>query len=110
MSQGLSTPQLIRRLLLLVVAMFAFGFMTTMQNICIWAYRHETTPAPLIGRVSGMTGAIFKIGVPLALLGAGVLADVAGARMVFMVCGVVQALVFLVFMRSRLMCELTVCS
>jgi predicted MFS family arabinose efflux permease len=85
------------------VAMFAFGFMTTMQNICIWAYRHETTPAPLIGRVSGMTGAIFKIGVPLALLGAGVLADIAGARMVFMVCGVVQALVFLVFMRSRLM-------
>lgn len=84
-------------------AMFAFGFMTTMQNICIWAYRHETTPAPLIGRVSGMTGAIFKIGVPLALLGAGVLADFAGARMVFMVCGVVQALVFLVFMRSRLM-------
>jgi hypothetical protein len=50
-----------------------------------------------------MTGAIFKIGVPLALLGAGVLADIAGARMVFMVCGVVQALVFLVFMRSRLM-------
>jgi predicted MFS family arabinose efflux permease len=85
------------------MAMFAFGFMTTMQNICIWAYRHETTPAPLIGRVSGMTGAIFKIGVPLALLGAGVLADIAGERMVFMVCGVVQALVFLVFMRSRLM-------
>ncbi|OGT73717.1 MAG: hypothetical protein A3H44_09375 [Gammaproteobacteria bacterium RIFCSPLOWO2_02_FULL_57_10] len=85
------------------VAMFGFGFMTTMQNICIWAYRHETTSAPLIGRVSGMTGAIFKIGVPLALVGAGLLAEVAGARAVFVVCGIVQALVFLVFYRTSLM-------
>lgn len=84
-------------------AMFCFGFMTTMQNICIWAYRHETTSAPLIGRVSGMTGAIFKIGVPVALVGAGLLADAAGARAVFVVCGIVQALVFLVFYRTSLM-------
>ncbi len=85
------------------LAMFCFGFMTTMQNICIWAYRHETTSAPLIGRVSGMTGSIFKIGVPVALIGAGLLADVAGARAVFVVCGVVQALVFIVFYRTSLM-------
>jgi MFS family permease len=87
------------------VAMFCCGFMTTLQNICIWAYRHETTAAPLMGRVSGMTGSIFKIGVPLALLGSGLLADVAGARAVFVLCGVVQVGVFIGFYNSRVLRE-----
>jgi MFS family permease len=87
------------------VAMFSCGFMTTLQNICIWAYRHETTAAPLMGRVSGMTGSIFKIGVPLALLGSGVLADMAGARAVFVVCGVVQVGVFIAFYNSIVLRE-----
>lgn len=87
------------------LAMFSCGFMTTLQNICIWAYRHETTAAPLMGRVSGMTGSIFKIGVPLALFGSGVLADVAGARAVFVVCGVVQVGVFIAFFNSVVMRE-----
>jgi predicted MFS family arabinose efflux permease len=87
------------------VAMFSCGFMTTLQNICIWAYRHETTAAPLMGRVSGMTGSIFKIGVPLALLGSGVLADMAGARAVFVVCGVVQVGVFIAVYNSIVLRE-----
>jgi len=87
------------------VAMFCCGFMTTLQNICIWAYRHETTAAPLMGRVSGMTGSIFKIGVPLALFGAGLLADMAGARAVFVLCGVVQVGVFIAFYNSRVLRE-----
>ena len=87
------------------LAMFCCGFMTTLQNICIWAYRHETTAAPLMGRVSGMTGSIFKIGVPLALFGSGLLADVAGARAVFVVCGVVQVGVFIGFYHSRVLRE-----
>jgi MFS family permease len=87
------------------VAMFCCGFMTTLQNICIWAYRHETTAAPLMGRVSGMTGSIFKIGVPLALFGSGLLADMAGARAVFVLCGVVQVGVFIGFYHSRVLRE-----
>lgn len=87
------------------VAMFCCGFMTTLQNICIWAYRHETTAAPLMGRVSGMTGSIFKIGVPLALFGSGLLADVAGARAVFVLCGMVQVGVFIAFYNSRVLRE-----
>jgi len=87
------------------LAMFCCGFMTTLQNICIWAYRHETTAAPLMGRVSGMTGSIFKIGVPLALFGSGLLADVAGARAVFVLCGVVQMGVFIGFYNSRVLRE-----
>jgi len=87
------------------LAMFSCGFMTTLQNICIWAYRHEMTSAPLMGRVSGMTGSIFKIGVPFTLFASGVLADLAGARAVFAVCGVVQVGVFIAFYNSAVMRE-----
>jgi hypothetical protein len=52
-----------------------------------------------------MTGSIFKIGVPLALLGSGVLADLAGARAVFVVCGVVQVGVFFAFYKSVVLRE-----
>ncbi len=82
------------------LALFCFGFATTMQNICIWAFRHETTSAELMGRVGGMTGSIFKIGVPLALVASGWLAELAGARAVFIVCGFVQIIVFVLWVRS----------
>lgn len=82
------------------LALFFYGFATTMQNICIWSFRHETTSAPLMGRIGGMTGSIFKIGVPFALLGSGWLADFSGARAVFIVCGLVQIVVFVLWVRS----------
>ena len=82
------------------LALFFYGFATTMQNICIWSFRHETTSAPLMGRVGGMTGSIFKIGVPFALLASGWLADLSGARAVFIVCGLVQIAVFVLWVRS----------
>lgn len=85
------------------VAVFAFGMVATVQNILIWTFRHETTPAPLIGRVSGITGSIFKLGMPFAIFGAGYLAAVSGARSVFVVCGVAQVFVFLAMFRSSLM-------
>lgn len=82
------------------LALFFYGFATTMQNICIWAFRHETTSAPLMGRIGGMTGSIFKIGVPFALIASGWLADFSGARAVFIVCGLVQIVVFFLWIRS----------
>ena len=82
------------------LALFCYGFATTMQNICVWSFRHETTSAPLMGRIGGMTGSIFKIGVPFALIGSGWLADFSGARAVFIVCGLVQIVVFVLWVRS----------
>lgn len=84
-------------------AVFAFGMVATIQNILIWTFRHETTPAPLIGRVSGITGSIFKLGMPFAIFGAGYLAAIAGARSVFVACGIAQVFVFLAMFRSSLM-------
>lgn len=84
---------------------FAFGFVATIQNILIWSYRHETTPAQVIGRVSGITGSIFKLGMPFAIFGAGFLADVSGARIVFFACALVQFVVFVVFVFSAVLRE-----
>jgi predicted MFS family arabinose efflux permease len=81
-------------------ALFGFGFITTVENVLIWSFRHESTPAPLIGRVSGITGSIFKLGMPFAIFGAGWLADFSGAGTVFVACGIGQIFVFLAFFRS----------
>ena len=82
------------------LAIFGFGFLTAVQNILIWSFRHESTPAPLIGRVSGITGSIFKLGMPFAIYGAGWLANVSGAGSVFVTCGIAQGLVLLPFLKS----------
>jgi len=87
------------------LALFLFGFVTTVQNILIWSYRHETTPAALIGRVSGITGAIFKLGMPFAIFGSGYLTAAAGASTVFLICALVQILLLLPFLRSAALSE-----
>jgi sugar phosphate permease len=88
-----------------ITTMFLFGFVVTIQNVLVWSYRHETTPAPLIGRVSGITGSIFKLGMPFAIFGAGYLTSLAGASAVFMICAAVQILVLVPFIRSCVMAE-----
>lgn len=85
------------------LALLGFGFITTIQNILIWTCRHETTPAPLIGRVSGITGSIFKLGLPFAVFGSGYLAAFSGARAVFVVCAIVQVFVYAAFCYSSVM-------
>jgi Na+/melibiose symporter-like transporter len=90
---------------MVVTTMFLFGFAVTLQSVLIWSYRHETTPAPLIGRVSGITGSIFKLGMPFAIFGSGLLTAVAGASTAFAICAVVQILVLGPFLCSCVMKE-----
>ncbi len=88
-----------------VTTLFLFGFVVTIQNVMVWSYRHETTPAPLIGRVAGITGSIFKLGMPFAIFGAGHLTSLTGASTVFVICAVVQLLVLVPFARSCVISE-----
>jgi hypothetical protein len=43
-------------------------------NVCVWSYRQESTSLALIGRVSGITGSLFKLLMPLTLWLSGALA------------------------------------
>jgi hypothetical protein len=54
--------------------MLASSFVVVCGNVCVWSYRQESTPLALIGRVSGMTGSLFKLLMPLGLWLSGALA------------------------------------
>ena len=59
---------------LLVAGLALNSFAQVVGNVCVWGYRQESTASEHIGRVSGVTGSLFKLGMPLALVASGQLA------------------------------------
>lgn len=70
---GMAAQALLTALPWLALAMALQSFAVVCGNVGIWSYRQEATPAELIGRVSGLTGSLFKLLMPLALVLGGVL-------------------------------------
>jgi len=62
-------------LLVLLLALAANSFASVIGNVCVWGYRQESTDSRYIGRVSGLTGSLFKLFMPLALVLSGGLAS-----------------------------------
>lgn len=62
---------------------FVEGGLSLFFAIGVWSYRQESTAARHMGRVAGLTGAIFKIGMPPVILAAGVLSDAGSLLAVF---------------------------
>lgn len=58
----------------LVAGLALNSFAQVAGNVCVWGYRQESTASEHIGRVSGATGSLFKLGMPLALVVSGRLA------------------------------------
>ncbi len=65
------------------VVYFLDGAVSLFFAISIWAYRQESVSAQHMGRVAGITGAIFKIGMPPVILLAGWMTDVGALGPVF---------------------------
>jgi len=82
----------------LFVLSFLEGALSLFFAIGVWSYRQESTAAVHMGRVAGITGAIFKIGMPPVILLAGVLSDTGALSWVFgLACAInVVAALFLV--------------
>ena len=59
---------------MLVAGLALNSFAQVAGNVCVWGYRQESTASEHIGRVSGATGSLFKLGMPLALVVSGQLA------------------------------------
>lgn len=59
---------------MLVAGLALNSFAQVVGNVCVWGYRQESTAGDHIGRVSGATGSLFKLGMPLALVVSGQLA------------------------------------
>lgn len=54
-------------LTMLTVSLFIIGIAISLHNISVYTFRHEQTPARLMGRISGITGTLFRIGMPVTM-------------------------------------------
>jgi DHA3 family macrolide efflux protein-like MFS transporter len=77
---------------LLVASLALNSFAQVVGNVCVWGYRQESTASDYIGRVSGMTGSLFKLGMPLALVVSGQLAAQQSIGVLLGVCAAVHLL------------------
>ena len=59
----------------LLVALVGSSFGSVIGNVCIWGYRQESTDSRFIGRISGLTGSIFKLLMPVTLVLSGALSS-----------------------------------
>lgn len=87
------------------ITVFGLGFVGMIQAICIWSFRQESTPAAYIGRVSGLTGAIFKIGMPVGILISGALVSSHASSMVFIIAMTLQIILLVGFYYSKMNCS-----
>ena len=70
---------------------FLEGGLSLFFAIGVWSYRQESTEARHMGRVAGLTGAIFKIGMPPVILLAGVLSDAGSLAAVLVLAAAINA-------------------
>ena len=86
----------------LCLSLFLTGLIGTIENICIWTFRQETTPAYMIGRISGITGSIFKLGIVFSIYGSGWMTLLLGPWVVFLTAALGNVVIFLVYRRLSL--------
>jgi MFS family permease len=79
----------------LAVGLFLSGIFQTVSTICIWTFRQETTPHHMIGRISGITGSLFKLGMPLAIWGSGWISELSNPASVFGIAALCNVIIFI---------------
>lgn len=77
---------------MLVAGLALNSFAQVAGNVCVWGYRQESTASEHIGRVSGVTGSLFKLGMPLALVISGQLAAQQSLTTLLALCAMVHVL------------------
>jgi predicted MFS family arabinose efflux permease len=87
------------------VALFIYGFATSLHNISIYTFRHEQTPSHLMGRIAGITGTLFRTGMPIAMYFSGYMALWWGSSSIFISSAIWNLIVVLFFIRTRLVKE-----
>lgn len=89
-------------LVMFTAALFLCGFAATLYSVSVYAFRQEQTPAPLMGRITGITGTCFRIGMPIAVYASGWVIAWWGASVIFMACAVWNLVALAVYVRTRL--------
>ncbi|MGF7396841.1 MFS transporter [Thermoanaerobacterium thermosaccharolyticum] len=86
----------------IALSLFLEGIFNSIFAICVYTYRQETTPSHLIGRISGITGAMFMIGVPLSMFGSGWIASIINTKYLFLGAAILNLLIFIVYRKLSL--------
>ncbi|MGU3472640.1 MFS transporter [Paenibacillus sp. D51F] len=77
------------------MAAFLYGVAAALSTVTVYTYRLEQTPAAFMGRVLGITGTFFRLGMPAAMLLSGFVMDRSGSRIIFWGCMAWNLLLFL---------------
>ncbi|MEC0370247.1 MFS transporter [Paenibacillus chibensis] len=79
---------------MLFLGLFLLGVLETVNTVSIWTFRQESTPHHLIGRVSGITGSLFKLGLPFAIMAAGWMTKLSSPQTVFWIAAGMNLVIF----------------
>ncbi|MBN6187980.1 MFS transporter [Aneurinibacillus sp. BA2021] len=86
----------------LVVSLFFIGVAISLYSTSMYTFRHEQTPTHLMGRISGITGTLFRAGMPLAMYASGWMMMWWGTSVIFLGAAIWNAGVFLIYIRTHL--------
>lgn len=87
---------------ILIIALFISGMATSFYSVCAYTFRLEQTSPELIGRISGITGTFFRVGMPLTVYLSGWVMNVWGAAPIFLLAGLVNLVVFVMYRNTFL--------
>jgi predicted MFS family arabinose efflux permease len=85
-----------------MVWLIVIGFPVSMHSISIYTLRHEQTPAHLMGRIGGIAGTLFRLGMPVTMYFSGWMTVWWGASSIFISSAIWNLLAFAVLTRTRL--------
>lgn len=81
----------------LIIALLISGIATSFYSVCAYTFRLEQTTPELIGRISGITGTFFRIGMPVTVYLSGGAIQKWGSAPIFLVTALLNILIFLVY-------------
>lgn len=85
-----------------VIALLLIGVAVSFHGVSVYTLRHEQTPSNVIGRMAGITGTVFRIGMPIAMYGSGWVIAIWGTAIIFAGSALWNLFFLVLFIRSRL--------
>lgn len=98
---GFVIPLLLPGVVSLALSFFWISAIGLYSSICIWSYRQEAFDESCLGRVTGLTGSLFKLLMPIGLAASGYITSAVGVEPLFIFCFSVQILVAMVLAISK---------
>lgn len=88
--------------LIIVILIFFQGTASMITAVYIWSIRQEKVKIKDMGRIVGITSAIFKLGMPISIVAAGFFVSNYSSNYAFYVCAMVCVIAYVVNMRYKL--------